>query len=231
MNKKLFWGFGCLFLFLFFAVLTATAFANPLPVVPEDYKFVKNQAEQGMEKIKDILDAEKILSEEKADSDAPKETKDNVGLETSILDAGKKDDQAGNKNGEQKLIKNKKALPLPKNKDIAKQILSLAAAQEGDQKELENKLPVLEKRNKALKFLVGPNYGTINSLEKRLRARTSQIEHLTELKDKIADQADKAAIENHIETLKNVRDEIQSRLDEFKKGFSLFGWLNNLINR
>lgn len=231
MNKKIFWGFGCFFFSLFFAALTATAFANPLPADPEDYKFVKNQAQQGMEKIKDILDAEKILDEEKADSGAPKETEDSVEPEANILDVGKKDDQAGNKNGEQKLIKTKKALPLPKNKDIAREILSLTAAQGEDEKELENKLPILEKGNKWFKFLVGPNYGTINSLEKRLRARTSQIEHLTELKDKIADQADKAAIENHIETLKNVRDEIQSRLDEFKKGFSLFGWLNNLINR
>jgi hypothetical protein len=115
------------------------------------------------------------------------------------------------------------------NQQISPNISAIAQIQEQNQDQLEAGLSKVQSRGAFIKFFIGPNYKEINKARRSLRQRREQIDKLNQLKDNLADEADRQSFTEQIKELEQVDSEIESMLGTAQKGFSLFGWLNNFL--
>ena len=81
-----------------------------------------------------------------------------------------------------------------------------------------------------MKFLIGPDYIQLKKVADRLEQHNQNLEQLKELKSDIESEEDVALFEDQIQTMEEVRQEMEIQLKENDSGFSLFGWMNRLFN-
>jgi len=122
---------------------------------------------------------------------------------------------------------------LPAQSQIREQVQTrlreMIVAQEDLQTAAGQQLKQLQSRGSALKFLIGPNYGAINRLEKQIEANQVRIQELTVLKEQAANQGEQTVIQQTIDALNQESVALQNAISEQSKTFSLFGWLAKLF--
>ncbi|MEA3399290.1 MAG: hypothetical protein U9R00_02120 [Patescibacteria group bacterium] len=116
-----------------------------------------------------------------------------------------------------------------RNEGIGKQIRVIAQNQNKEMEEIEEDLQSVKQRNKFLRFLIGPKYGQIKSIEERLEENSGRLEELIALKEGLLAE-DVEIIDAQIQAMKEIKEELLTELNLEESGFTLFGWLVKLFN-
>jgi len=117
-----------------------------------------------------------------------------------------------------------------RNQGVGQQIQNITQNQTQAQEEAENALESAQKRSGFMKFLIGPDYIQLKKVANRLEQHNQNLEQLKELKSDIESEEDVALFEDQIQTMEEIRQEMEIQLKENDSGFSLFGWMNRLFN-
>lgn len=99
-----------------------------------------------------------------------------------------------------------------------------------DSDTIDTSLQTAESRSSFAKFFIGPNYKQINAAEKLAQQDRAQIQELESYLNTLSNEGDQTTLLEQIQVLNTQYDELTSRITELRKGFSLFGWLNRLLN-
>lgn len=118
-----------------------------------------------------------------------------------------------------------------KNEGIGEQVRVIAQNQNRIHIDLEKNLEKIQERSRVMNFLVGPNYKAINQAKKIMTENKEQIQQLKEVKQQLQNELDVEELAEQIKQLEQVQIDAENDLKNVKKGFSLFGWLNKLLNR
>ena len=116
-----------------------------------------------------------------------------------------------------------------RNQSVGQQIRNIAQNQIQVQEEAEGALEMAQQRKGFMKFLVGPDYSQLKTVEDRLNRHNQNLEQLRALKEDI-DDADTTLFDEQIQIMEEVKQEMENELGESRSGFSLFGWINKLFN-
>ncbi|MEA3272864.1 MAG: hypothetical protein U9P90_04335, partial [Patescibacteria group bacterium] len=108
---------------------------------------------------------------------------------------------------------------------IGEQIRVVAQEQNRVQEEAENALTEANNRGRFMKFIIGPDFRRLKTVEERLENHTQKLDELEDLRGQLENEEDKALLDEQIEVMENVKQELEEQVVENKKGFSLFGWL------
>lgn len=111
-----------------------------------------------------------------------------------------------------------------RNGGVGQEIKTIAQAQVQNQGKLETSLQKVQSRSGFTKFFVGPNYRGINNSKKLLEQNREQIKQLDEIQNQITNKNDKQKLTKQVQLLEQANQEMETSLNEAKKGFSLFGW-------
>ncbi len=117
------------------------------------------------------------------------------------------------------------------NQGIGDQVRIIAQNQNKIQEEAEKALKTTQKRGGFAKFLIGPNYGEIKTVEDRLENHVQNVNELKTLKEQIQDSPDAVLLDKQIQVMEEVTAELRGEVASEKRGFSLFGWLFRLLSR
>ena len=112
---------------------------------------------------------------------------------------------------------------------VGEQIRVIAQNQNKNQQEMEAGLEKVQTRNKAMKFLFGPNYKQVRAVESKMEAYSGEIEKLKAAAEQLVGLADQEVIAEQIAVMEQAGEELQAELDSQQKGFSLFGWLAKML--
>lgn len=118
-----------------------------------------------------------------------------------------------------------------RNMGIGEQIRVIAQNQNRIQEEAEVALQTAERRGGFSKFLIGPNYGQLKTVEERLANHTQNLEELKTLREQIQTTADKQLLDQQIQVMEQIKTQLEEAVAENQKGFSLFGWLNRILSK
>jgi len=118
-----------------------------------------------------------------------------------------------------------------RNQGIGDQIRVVARNQNRIQEEAESALQTAQKRGGFSRFFVGPNYGQLKNVENRLENHNQNLAELKELKNQIQNSEDVSLLDQQINTMEEIKTELEEAVSEDQKGFSLFGWLNRMFTR
>jgi hypothetical protein len=112
---------------------------------------------------------------------------------------------------------------------VGDQIKTQARAQIQNQEQIEEQLNKVEARKGVIKFLIGPHYPGLESLKEQLEQNQLRIMQLYKLQAQVQSQGDKTAIQSAIEALIQENTNLQDKINEQEKSFSLLGWLFKLF--
>ena len=118
-----------------------------------------------------------------------------------------------------------------RNQSIGNQIRVIAQNQNKIQEEAENALQTAQKRGNFSRFLIGPNYGQLKTVEDRLENHNQNLTELKELSDQIENEEDSLLLDQQINIMEEIKIELEEAVSEDQKGFSLFGWFNRFLLR
>ena len=115
------------------------------------------------------------------------------------------------------------------NPEIGQQIRQMVSTQQQLQLNLETNLQSMQQRKSLARFLIGPDYKTAKQINSDISQLRNQALRLSQIDPESTDQA--VAIQAAVEQLELSSQQLEGQLDEQLTGFSLFGWLNSLINK
>ena len=115
------------------------------------------------------------------------------------------------------------------NTNVGQQIKIIAQTQDQNSEKAETNMQKIKSRNGFAKFFVGPNYGEIKNSQKLLEQNKEQIQELTRLGARLSGKIDQQKISGQIKILEQENKQMETSLNEAKKGFSLFGWTFRLF--
>ncbi|MDD3711567.1 MAG: hypothetical protein PHP37_03150 [Patescibacteria group bacterium] len=118
-----------------------------------------------------------------------------------------------------------------RNERLGEQIRVIAQNQYNNQDKIEAGLEKIQKRNRFLKFLFGADKNEINNVENLLSQNEEQLAKLEEIKNQFNNEADGAVIAEQINNLRTFKEEVDTDLGQYRKGFNLLGWLPNIFSR
>lgn len=107
---------------------------------------------------------------------------------------------------------------------IGQQVSEVAKEQQQAQETTEDELDKLDARRGWVKRLIGPNYKAIANLNRQLERNQERIQKLEQLEVQMADQTDKAQVEEAIQALVRHNNALQEYLNSEEKTASLLGW-------
>ena len=113
---------------------------------------------------------------------------------------------------------------------IGEQVRVIARNQNQHQERVEAALGEAKKRGRFMKFIIGPKYKQLEKARTELQAQNQELGQLRELLDQVIGASDEVAIAEQIAVLEQVKSEVEAEVGREMKGFSLFGWLNKIIN-
>lgn len=118
-----------------------------------------------------------------------------------------------------------------RNQGVGEQIRVVAQEQNRIQEEAEGALKTANNRGRFMKFIIGPDFRHLKTVEERLENHTQNLNELQELREQVQNEEDKVLLNAQIEVMENVKQELEEQVAENKKGFSLFGWLFKIFSR
>lgn len=143
---------------------------------------------------------------------------------------GQQGQQAGTRNrGIETAIQNlNRVAERNNNPEIGEQVRSMAQNHERVQIRIETALQQMSQRDKAVKFLLGPDYKNAGQVSSDIVGLRNDIRRLEQIKEGSL-PADAEDVQGAIDELEVEADELETRLEEQLSGFSLFGWLSRLL--
>ena len=114
---------------------------------------------------------------------------------------------------------------------IGEQVREIAKSQQNSHGEAEDALEQAKERKGWVKFLIGPNYKQISLVEDRLEEINQQLEELKDLRGKLTNPEDSTLLDSQVQAIAQLQSELQSEVEDSKKGFSLFGWLAKFFSK
>jgi DNA repair exonuclease SbcCD ATPase subunit len=114
---------------------------------------------------------------------------------------------------------------------IGQEISVIAQEQKENQEVIEAKMEEVKRRGKLKKFFFGSDYKSINAIEDILENRSEKFSELKGMTQDLPREVDAEKLESQIQKIEEVKTELEQELEQETKGFSLFGWLNKMINR
>ena len=114
------------------------------------------------------------------------------------------------------------------NPEIGEQIRSMVQNHERVQTRTRTALHQMSQRNKAVRFLIGPDYKNAGQVRSDVVGLRNDIRKLEQIK-KESLPADVGDIQGAVDELEVEADELEAQLTEQLSGFSLFGWLAKLL--
>ncbi|MDO8340441.1 MAG: hypothetical protein Q7T59_00525, partial [Candidatus Woesebacteria bacterium] len=114
------------------------------------------------------------------------------------------------------------------NEDVEAEVEDIKDEQVDADTEIDNSLNDMKARPSIVKFIMGPDYKNAGQVRSQIVQLRNQIEKLTRLKDKLS-TTNVATIDETIASLNSDLYDIELKLSEQLKGFSLLGWLSKLL--
>ena len=114
------------------------------------------------------------------------------------------------------------------NPEIGEQVRSMVQSHEKVQTRTKTALQQMSQRNKAVKFMIGPDYKNAGQVRSNVVGLRNDIKKLEQIKDDSL-PADAGDVQGAIDELQVEADELETQLTEQLSGFSLFGWLAKLL--
>jgi DNA repair exonuclease SbcCD ATPase subunit len=114
---------------------------------------------------------------------------------------------------------------------IGQEISVIAQEQKENQEVIEAKMEEVKRRGRLKKFFFGSDYKSINAIEDILENRSEKFSELKGMTQDLPREVDAEKLESQIQKIEEVKTELEQELEQETKGFSLFGWLNKMINR
>ena len=114
------------------------------------------------------------------------------------------------------------------NPEIGEQVRSMVQNHEKVQTRTKTALQQMSQRNKAVKFLLGPDYKNAGQVRSDVVGLRNDIKKLEQIKEGSL-PADAGDVQGAIDELQVEADELEAQLTEQLSGFSLFGWLAKLL--
>lgn len=117
------------------------------------------------------------------------------------------------------------------NEKVAERLREVMEKHEINQKEVEASLENVSKRSGFIKFLIGPKYSDIKKAEQRIIDNEINIDKLKQIAEEIELGEDGDIVNRQIEEIRDITNEIKEEIVGQRKGISLFGWLNRMLNK
>jgi len=114
------------------------------------------------------------------------------------------------------------------NPEVGEQVRSMVQNHEKVQVRTETALQTMSQRNKAVKFMIGPDYKNAGQVRSDVVGLRNDIKKLEQIKDDSL-PADAEDVQGAIDELQVEADSLEAQLEEQLLGFSLFGWLSKLL--
>jgi methanogenic corrinoid protein MtbC1 len=99
------------------------------------------------------------------------------------------------------------------------------------QREIEESIKKLERRNRIITFIFGPNRSELEKLEKLIDDNEENLQRLEEIKDQVVEGLERENVERQIERMKEHRDNVRGYIDKFREAFSLLGQIIDLFRK
>jgi len=151
-----------------------------------------------------------------------------VSAQGSQQGQGGQQDGTGNKGIETAIQSLNRVVERNNNPEIGEQVRSMVQNHEKVQVRTKTALKEMSQRNKALKFLLGPDYKNAGQVRSDVVGLRNDIKKLEQIKaGSLA--TDAGDVQGAIDELQVEADELEAQLSEELSGFSLFGWLTKLL--
>lgn len=134
----------------------------------------------------------------------------------------------GNKGMETAIQNLNRVVERNNNPEVGEQVRSMVQNHEKVQVRTETVLQTMSQRNKAVKFLLGPDYKNAGQVRSDVVGLRNDIKKLEQIKEDSL-PTDAADVQGAIDELQVEADSLESQLEEQLSGFSLFGWLSKLL--
>ncbi len=100
-----------------------------------------------------------------------------------------------------------------------------------NQEKVQNGLEKLQERSRLMRFLIGPDRKEIENIKNIIQENKEEISRLENLKDQMINNTDRQAVLEQVNNLKSIKDDVESELEQHRKGFSLFAWVFNVFSK
>ena len=114
------------------------------------------------------------------------------------------------------------------NPEIGEQVRSMVQTHERVQTRTKTALHQMSQRNKAVKFLLGPDYKNAGQVRSDVVSLRNDIKKLEQIKEDSL-PVDAGDVQGAIDELQVEANDLETQLTEQLSGFSLFGWLAKLV--
>ncbi len=112
---------------------------------------------------------------------------------------------------------------------FGQQVREVAMEQNQAQNQIRSQLDKVSSRSGLLKFLIGPDYNSLNNLQQQIAQNKLRIEKLTQFELQLTNQSDKDAVAQAIQALTQLNTSLQQKINTEDNSVSLFGWLFKLL--
>ncbi|MFH1822158.1 MAG: hypothetical protein ABH830_00485, partial [Patescibacteria group bacterium] len=97
--------------------------------------------------------------------------------------------------------------------------------------QMEQAMETVKNRGRLKKFLLGPDYKNLETVEEKLNQFDEQLENLKDLSESIENTSDQETLADQIIIMEQVRNQLQNEVMVEKRSFGLFGWLVKLFTK
>jgi hypothetical protein len=113
---------------------------------------------------------------------------------------------------------------------IGQQVNVVAQAQNDSIAKVETSIDEINDRGGFVKFLVGPNYGSIAEIQTAITENQTRIKVLTGLVAQVTDPVVKQVLQDQIKNFQQENTRLQTFVTESESSVSLFGWLVKMFS-
>jgi hypothetical protein len=117
-----------------------------------------------------------------------------------------------------------------RSEGIGHQVRVIAQEQRQSEERLEKSMEKMEKRGRAAKFFIGPDWAELKDMKQEMQQNTVRITNLQRVVNGMEDGEEKDQIGEQIRLLQEQNENLKSIAEEAGKGFSLFGWLLKMVH-
>ena len=116
------------------------------------------------------------------------------------------------------------------NPETGEQVRSMIQSHEKVQARTKTVLQQMSQRNKAVKFMIGPDYKNAGQVRSDVVGLRNDIRKLEQIKEDSL-PVDAGDVQGAIDELQVEAEGLEAQLTEQLSGFSLFGWLAKLLTK
>ncbi len=112
---------------------------------------------------------------------------------------------------------------------IGEQVKQIAQEQKQAQDQIKEELEKVEGRGRLLRSLIGPNYKSLNNLQKQMEQNQLRIQQLEQLKNQLTNQSEIIMVQEMIQALTDQNTALQNQINLEQQSNGVLGWLFKLL--